>query len=167
MKTKFSVFIATLVTVCSSSASADSICPDGLVCASKPETVVKAMQEAGFRAKLGTDKTGDPMVSSEASSYVFDIYFYGCEYGKNCTSLQFLASFGAEDDNTPEYANEWNSNYRFVQASVEKMELQLAYDVTTEGGLTKANFEDVTNRWSSSLGEFSVFVREQNAINKK
>lgn len=168
MQTKLTVFIAIAVTVFfSSSASADSKCPDGLVCASAPETVVKAMQEAGFRAKLDKDKTGDPLISSEASSYAFDIFFYGCENSKNCTSLQFQTSFGAEEDNTPEYANAWNTKYRFVQASVKKKELQLAYDVTTEGGLTKANFQDVANWWSSSLGEFSVFVKEQKVIDKK
>jgi Putative bacterial sensory transduction regulator len=121
MQTKLTVFIAIAVTVFfSSSASADSKCPDGLVCASAPETVVKAMQEAGFRAKLDKDKTGDPLISSEASSYAFDIFFYGCENSKNCTSLQFQTSFGAEEDNTPEYANAWNTKYRFVQASVKK-----------------------------------------------
>jgi hypothetical protein len=144
----------------SGSASAQDECPTGLICASKPETVVGGVQDAGFRAKLGKDSAGDPMIDSEASGYTFQIYFYDCEKGKDCRSLQFVADFEADDGNTPEYANAWNVKHRFIQASVNEKELQLAYDITTAGGLNKANFADVLETWSTMLGKFAVFVKE-------
>lgn len=151
-----------------SNAADENPCPKDLICASKPETVVSALQDAGFRAKVDKDKLGDPMISSEASGYIFDIYFYGCEKNQKCASMQFKVEFKPEDDNTPVYANDWNANYRFLQASVnDKKELQLAYDVSTVGGLNKANFTDIVENWASVLGDFSIFVKEQTAKAKK
>ena len=108
--------------------------------------------------------TGDPMIYSEANGFKFQILFYECDKGKDCSSLQFVSYFGAEDDNTPEYANAWNAKTRFIRASVEKKELQLAYDITTTGGLNKANFTDVLEWWSAMLGEFALFVKEKKAL---
>lgn len=169
MNLKQWTLIAGIITgFCSVDAAAEVACPEGLICASKPETVAKAMQEGGFRAKLDKDKTGDPMISSEASGYEFDVFFYGCEKAKDCSSLQFHTSFVAEPDNTPAYANAWNSTKRFVQASVnDKQILQLSYDVSTIGGLNQVNFIDVTEWWSALLGDFAVFVKEQKALSTK
>uniref|UniRef100_UPI0037CC2593 YbjN domain-containing protein n=1 Tax=Sphingorhabdus sp. TaxID=1902408 RepID=UPI0037CC2593 len=148
----------------SGSARAQEGCPAGLICASKPETVAVGVQDAGFRAKVDKDDAGDPMIYSEASGFKFQILFYECDKGKECSSLQFVSYFGAEDDNTPEYANAWNAKTRFIRASVEKKELQLAYDITTTGGLNKANFTDVLEWWSAMLGEFALFVKEKKAL---
>jgi len=167
VKLKTLILISAGLISFSGSARAQDDCPAGLICASKPETIVSGIQDAGFRAKLDKDKTGDPMISSEASGYKFEIYFYGCDEGKNCSSLQFAANFDAEDDNTPEYANAWNTKKRFIQASVEDKKLQLAFDITTTGGLNKENFTDVAEWWSTMLGEFAVFVKEQKALSAK
>jgi hypothetical protein len=148
-------------------AADESNCKAGLICASKPETVVKALLDEGYRAKLDKDKTGEPMISSQASGYDFDIYFYGCEKAINCSSLQFQTTFSAEFDNTPAYSNAWNAKKRFIQASVEDQKLSLAYDLTTIGGLNAENFADVVDWWSMMLGEFSVFVKEQDDARQK
>jgi hypothetical protein len=163
----FSMFLAITLASATAQASDEASCKEGLICASQPETVLNAIKEAGFRAKLEKDKLGDPMISSAASGYNFEIYFYGCEKAKQCSSLQFQSSFSAEPDNTPAYANAWNSKKRFVQASVEKQELQLSYDVSTIGGLNTENFADVVGWWSDMLGEFAVFVKEHEAPAKK
>ena len=148
-------------------AADENPCAAGHICASKPETVVSGLQEAGFRAKLEKDKTGDPMISSEASGYEFEIYFYGCHKGQNCAELQFQTTFIAEAENTPDYANAWNTSKRFVQASVDQQKLQLAYDISTVGGVNQINFTDTTQWWAAMLGEFAVFVKEQKALAKK
>lgn len=161
-------FLAAISAISSAANAADeNPCPADLICASKPETVVSGLQDAGFRAKLEKDKTGDPMISSEASGYEFEIYFYGCEKGQNCAELQFQTTFMAEADNTPDYANAWNTSKRFIQASVDQQKLQLAYDISTVGGVNKANFTDTTQWWAAMLGEFAVFVKEQKALVKK
>lgn len=136
-------------------------CGKGLICASDPQTVVKALQEAGYKAKLTADKLGDPMVESAASGYEFEILFYGCESKRRCDSLQFYRGFEAGVENTPAYANKWNVKNRFVQmAAHPDTTLSVHHDVSTIGGLTKANFADTVEWWASQLNEMRTFFRE-------
>lgn len=154
---------ATLIAISGAAHSADDgVCETGLICASDPATIVSAMQEEGYRAKLGKDKGGDPLIRSEASGYEFEVYFYNCVEGKNCKTIQFYTGFIAEDDNTPAYANKWNAQNRFIKAYAnEKKELALEYDITTVGGVNKRNFADTLDWWASMLGVFANFVKEQ------
>ncbi|RHW17233.1 YbjN domain-containing protein [Sphingomonas gilva] len=143
------------------STAANAACPANTVCAADPQTVVAALAAAGFKAKLDKDSTGDPTIASAASGYDFDIYFYGCKAGKDCTSLQFRAGWKAADVHTPDYANKWNAVKRFAQMSVkEDKTMSLSYDVTTEGGINPANFADVVDWWQVMLGEASKFFAE-------
>ncbi len=136
-------------------------CGKGLICASNPATVVAALQETGYKAKLDKDNEGDPKISSSASGYDFDILFYGCKANKQCDSLQFRISFEKDGANTFELANKWNSTKRFSQASISDKGSFLAdYDVTTVGGLTKTNFADVVDWWSVTLGNLKTFFTE-------
>lgn len=133
-----------------------------MVCASAPQTIVAALQKAGYKAVLGKDGRGDPMVESAASGYEYTIYFYECEDNRQCASLQFLISFEEDGTNTPELANRWNSIKRFGQMSVdEDGNLDMRYDVTTLGGLTQANFADAVDWWATMLGQLPRFFKEQ------
>jgi hypothetical protein len=136
-------------------------CPAGMVCASDPQTVASAMQAAGYAAKIETDNQGDPSVTSAAAGYNFDVLFYGCEEHKQCDSLQFRLTFIPYANHGPEMANKWNEKKRFVQASVRPdKKMDFSYDVTTLGGLTKANFADAVDWWAVSLGEVFKFFNE-------
>lgn len=136
-------------------------CGAGLVCASDPATVMRAMDKAGLKPKLGADNDGDPMIESDALAYHFDVYFYGCEQHKNCDSLRIEVDFRKEPDNTLELANGWNSGHRFLQAAVAKDgRLVVAYDVATIGGLNERNFADVLDWWRSQLDELADFFQK-------
>lgn len=149
-----------LVAVLSASA-ATAACPANTVCAADPQTVVAALTAAGYKAKLSKDNLGDPMVESAASSYNFDVLFYGCEGGKDCTSLQFRAAWSADDKYTPAYSNKWNSVKRFTQMSVkDDKTMALSYDLTTAGGMNQANFADAVDWWQVMLGQTSKFFSE-------
>ena len=94
----------------------DKVCPVGLICASRPETVVAALQAAGYKAQLGKDNQGDPSITSAAAGYDFDILFYGCEEHLKCDSLQFRLTFGPYENHTPDLANLWNRDKRLLKA---------------------------------------------------
>lgn len=65
-------------------------CGANLVCASDPQSVVQALQAEGYKAALGkSSQTGNPKIESAASGYNYTIYFYECEQGRQCGSLQF------------------------------------------------------------------------------
>jgi Putative bacterial sensory transduction regulator len=158
--------LAALGTANSVLASDAEPCDTNMICASSPKTLVKALQNEGYKAKLEKDTDGDPKITSSANGYSFSIYFYGCEKSTKCDSVQFNAGFKPEDDNTASYANAWNTKKRFMQASVnDQKELELRYDVTTAGGLNKRNFADVVDWWATMLSEFSTFVDEQKTKN--
>ena len=138
----------------------DQPCAKGMVCASAPGTIVKVMQEAGFKAKLTTDRLGDPMIESAASGYNYELLFYGCENKRDCDSVQFYMKFDKGVENTPAYANKWNVENRFIQmAAHPDTTLSLQHDVSTVGGLTPANFKDLLDWWQMQLGEARDFFR--------
>ena len=138
-------------------------CVAGLVCANAPQTVVSALQAAGYKAVLSKSKTtGNPMIESAASGYNFRIYFYECEANKDCASLQFNTAFNNDDGaNTVELANLWNKDKRFSQMSFDPEDklLSFAYDVTTLGGLNQRNFADVVDWWATMLGQLNAFFK--------
>lgn len=137
-------------------------CGAGLVCASDPDSVMRAMEKAGLKPKKSVDNDGDPMIESEDASYHFDVYFYGCEQHKNCDSLRFQVAFKKEPENTLALANKWNASKRFLQASVpDDGRFVVAYDVATIGGVTERNFADVLDWWQSMLGELGEFFQKE------
>lgn len=136
-------------------------CAKDMVCASDPKTVVGAFREAGLKAKLMLDDGGDPMISSAASGYNFDTFFYGCVETKACDSIQFRVTFVKEPENTAELANKWNAKKRFSQMHVDADgELLVNWDIVTIGGLNKKNFADAIAAWESVLGELGKFFEE-------
>jgi len=135
-----------------------STCPSGFVCASKPDTVVKALQDAGYKAKIDKNDDGDTMITSAAAGYNFDMILLGCELHALCDSIQFTITFTKDNSMTPEMANDWNSDKRFAQAAIIKDgRFGLYYDVSTKNGLSAANFADVLKRWDQSLGSLDPF----------
>ncbi|MBX9858481.1 MAG: YbjN domain-containing protein [Sphingomonas sp.] len=133
-------------------------CPSGLVCATNPKSVADAVAAEGYRAKVDADNQGDPAISSAASGYNFDVLFYGCVEHKHCDSLQFRATFEKNASSDVVQMNKWNRDRRFSQMAVrDDGTILLSYDVSTIGGLTKANFADVVSWWSTILGEASKF----------
>ncbi|WP_294103884.1 YbjN domain-containing protein [Sphingomonas sp.] len=133
-------------------------CPSGLVCATNPKSVADALAAEGYRAKVDADNQGDPAISSASSGYNFDVLFYGCVDHKRCDSLQFRATFEKNASSDVVQMNKWNRDRRFSQMAVrDDGTIILSYDVSTIGGLTKANFADVISWWSTILGEASKF----------
>lgn len=145
-------------------------CPASLICASNPQGVVASLQAQGYKAVLGkSDATGNPKITSAASGYDFTIFFYGCEAGKDCSSLGFSVSFEDDGGNSMALANEWNKDKRFSAMSYDDDDksLGLTYDVTTLGGLNQVNFADVVDWWQTMLGQARTFFNEHPAPAKK
>jgi hypothetical protein len=137
-------------------------CAAGMVCASSPDTVQRALEKAGLKPSKSVDNDGDPMLRSEEGTYPFNVYFYGCEQHRNCDSLRFEVLFRKESDNTPELANRWNAGQRFLQAAVKPDgRMVVAYDLATIGGVTERNFADVLDWWKSQLGELADFFQRE------
>jgi hypothetical protein len=136
-------------------------CPAGLICASDPATVKAALEKAGLKVTQSTDDGGDPMLSAN-NGYDFDVYFYDCVDHKQCDALRFEIIFAKDPTNTNDLANKWNSSKRFIQMSVTpEGKLRAAYDLSTIGGITPANFADVMDWWQTMSNELDKFFKAQ------
>jgi hypothetical protein len=145
-----------------SAATDPEACPTEHICASQPEAVANEMRKLGYRAELTKHESGDPQINSAASGYDYRLNFNDCTENKQCRSLGFTIVFADDGKNTLELANTWNRQKRFGQLAVnENGSLAFSYDVTTVGGLTKANFADVVDWWQVMLGQLRGYFSEQ------
>lgn len=160
------VFAAALIAIpgMANAASDPATCPSGMICASDPEAVAEELRKLGYRAELTKHESGDPQIKSAAAGYDYRLNFNDCTANKECRSLGFVVVFADDGKNTLELANTWNRQKRFSQMAVnENGSLAFSYDVTTVGGLTKANFADVVDWWQVMLGQVRTYFSERSA----
>jgi hypothetical protein len=168
MTMKLILAAATLALAAPAMAKDTDDCLPGLICASTPETIVKAIQAAGYKAKLTKDDSGDPKIDSAAAGYDFQVYFYDCEKHLQCSSIQFVISFNHEGYEDAVLAEQWNENSRMGKAYLEKDGgLTVRHDISTVGGLNQKNFEDTLNWWSTTLGDVAEFWKKHPNPKKK
>jgi Putative bacterial sensory transduction regulator len=127
-----------------------------LVRAQDPQSVVAAMQAAGYSATLATDGTGDPMIKSAASGSTFHVFFYNCTDHKACATVQFHSGYHLTNNPSLTAINEWNKGQRFGRAFLDKdndpiLEMDVDLD---DGGLSPLLFADNLEFWTSLLGSF-------------
>jgi len=131
-----------------------------IVRAQDPESVVRAMQSAGYAAKLGTDKIGDPMITSGYSGTAFQILFYNCTNHRDCATVQFHVGFDLGKAPTLETMNEWNRTQRFGRAFLDKEQdpiLEMDVDLD-DGGLSHDLFVDNLEFWTSVMPKFEKHI---------
>lgn len=125
-----------------------------------PGTVVSALQGAGYAAKLGTDKVGDPMISSSVNGTVFQIFFYNCKDHRDCATVEFHSGYDLTTSPSLGVINEWNRTKRFARAFLDKENdpiLEMSVDLD-DGGLSPALFIDNVQFWASVLEEFEKLI---------
>ena len=125
-----------------------------------PGTLVRALQQEGYSAKLGVDKVGDPMITSSVSGTTFQIYFYNCTDHKACATITFHSGYDLKTGIGLEKVNEWNRGKRFGRAYLDKEDdpiLEMDVDLD-DGGMSQALFIDNLQFWTSVLGEFEKHI---------
>ncbi len=131
-----------------------------MVEARNPDSLVQALQQAGYVAKLGTDPVGDPMVTSGVSGTTFQIFFYNCTEHKACATVQFHSGYDVQNPVGLALLNEWNRAKRFGRVFLDKENdpvLQMDVDLD-DGGMSSLLFIDNIEFWASILGEFEKHI---------
>ena len=131
-----------------------------MVRAQDPQSLVNAMQKAGYKAELGTDKVGDPMISSGYSGSTFQVFFYNCTDHKACVTVQFHAGYDFNEALPLETLNAWNKSQRFGRAYLDKEDdpiVEMDVDLD-DGGIAPLLFIDNLEFWTSSLGKFETHI---------
>jgi hypothetical protein len=127
-----------------------------LVRAQDPQSLIRALQNGGYQAQLGTDKVGDPMITSGASGTNFQIFFYNCTNHTQCATVQFHSGYDLTTPVGLDAINQWNTSQRFGRAHLDKENdpiLEMDVDLD-DGGLSPALFIDNMEFWTSVLGNF-------------
>ena len=131
-----------------------------MVEARAPESVVRALEGAGYTATLGTDKVGDPMVSSNIGDTRFQVLFYNCTDHTACATVQFHVAYDLSTPVTLEQLNEWNRGQRFGRAFLDKENdptLEMDVDLD-DGGMSTMLFRDNLEFWASVVGKFEKHI---------
>ncbi|KSB90829.1 hypothetical protein AS593_16970 [Caulobacter vibrioides] len=148
-------------------AAAMALAPAAALAASKPihadgmtgPEVVKWLQDAGYKAELLTDKTGDPHIKSAANGVNFDIYFYDCTAKPRCKAVQFSAGFDLKTPLSAGKINEWNRDNRYLKAYIDDDgDPYVQYDVNLNAGRTIEVLDDDFGVWTSMINDFTKFI---------
>ncbi|MGL4319896.1 MAG: YbjN domain-containing protein [Paracoccaceae bacterium] len=131
----------------------------GLLDASSPQAVADILQQEGYRAAVGVDNVGDPKIDSSAAGVDFSIYFYGCDNGKDCQSLQFSSGYDLERGTSFQAMNDWNSTKRFGYAYLDnESDPFLNMDVNMSYGISPDNLRDTLAVWEQVLADFHTHI---------
>lgn len=140
----------------------DKPAPEKLLDLGRIEIVADAVRDAGYKAEVKRNAKGEPYIVSAANGAPFTIEFYGCKPDAGCSSLQFYSWFKKQPGFTPDLANEWNADKRFLKIYIDKDgDLSSSMDITTTGKLTYANFADVIDWWSVMSADLDAFVTKR------
>lgn len=120
----------------------------------KDTTVLLDIAKGFGSAKLGTDDYGDPQITGRMDGIAYRVDFYGCEDGKDCTDLLFVAGWRT-DALTIDDVNRWNAEKRFGKAYIDSDgEPVMEMAVNLDFGLSRKNMEDNFAWWQHVIKSF-------------
>ena len=130
-----------------------------LVSPTSPQAIVNALQNAGYKATLGKDNTGDPLIDSSSGGSNFSIFFFGCTQNKDCRTIQFFAGYSSHKPSLS-LINDWNSKKRFGRAYIsDKGAARIEMDVDMDdGGMSTKLFEDNLEFWVAIMSAFEKHI---------
>jgi hypothetical protein len=132
--------------------------------ASNPEAIADKIRSIGYKANLEKDDLGDPLIVSSTDGSNFQIFFYGCDKGKNCEWLQFYKGYTIEKENYSkmrQLTDEWNLGSNFSKAAIDDDVTHLSYSlVMKDEGIGVNLFETNFATWVREYVEFRRKIAE-------
>lgn len=77
--------------------------------------LAEILHDEGYRARLVTDSGGDPQIETRMSGLDVYVYFYDCDKGGRCGTLQFSVGLDLEEGSTLETVNAFNREFRYAR----------------------------------------------------
>ncbi|MBV6633643.1 MAG: YbjN domain-containing protein [Alphaproteobacteria bacterium] len=124
------------------------------------EQLAALMQDWGYRAELGIDEYGDPLIETSAAGTGFEVVFYDCAgEPAQCDSIMLTSGFDFQEGINPAVTNEWNLKHRFTRAyNDEEGDPIIELDYSLVGGVTAGNMKELFELWESRLGDFTDHI---------
>lgn len=122
------------------------------------QEVAQVLQAKGYKAEVGRDRVGDPMITSAVDGSNFRVLFYDCEAGR-CAAIQFATAFDMEKGLTLSHINSWNRERRFGRAYLDdEMDPFVEYDVDFEVGATTEAIGNAVAVWEAVVPAFKKHI---------
>ena len=129
-----------------------------LITAADVEAIAEIARGHGT-AKVETDRDGDPLIRCKANGLMYSVYFYGCEKGRNCTSIQLQSGFTTDGKVDLDTLLQWNAKKRWLKAIRDaEGDPIVRYDVMLAGGVTTENLDRSFKIFVDMLGDFAKDV---------
>ena len=83
----------------------------------EPKTLMAALTDAGYKAKLTRDdETREPFIESASGGNTLKLAFSGCTKGEGCDQVEFIALWTCEGEvkTCTEAASRWNEEENFA-----------------------------------------------------
>jgi hypothetical protein len=146
------VFISSMVALSAQPALCENID------AGKPSTIVSAIQEIGYKAKLSKDKDGIPTIDTSMNGSKISIDFENCT--KNvCRTINAFDIWTIEADqysSMRSVVDDWNDRVFFSKANASEEYISISYSIDlSQGGMSFELFKSNYDRWSL---EHSLFI---------
>jgi hypothetical protein len=154
------------------SAATPALAQDGkMISASRPEQLVKAMKEAGFKAELTREDGESPSIDTEFAGWQSTIYLYDCdgESHTGCQSLLMRTGFDRKDRMPFEMVNEIVSKQRYMAVYLDSDGDPWAdWDLITGDGIPQSVFFVALRKYAEQVDGLSekVFAEERAAEDK-
>lgn len=151
-----SAVVAAAVGIAGVPASAQNVVADA-------DQIAGLLQKAGYKAELRTDKEGDPYISSGSGGYSFALFFFGCEGGSTCKTVQFYAGFDTARRPDLVKMNNYARTKRWGRIYVDGSDdpaIEMDLDLE-DGGMSEALFMDNFEYWNSIMHAFGEWVFEE------
>jgi hypothetical protein len=150
--------------------SAPALAQDGtMISASRPEELVKALQDAGYGAVFhDADGSSGPWIDLEFTGGSSSMQFYNCDPGiyTRCQSLLLRTKFDREKPMSLKTANEIMAEERFVAIHVNKDgDTVVDWDIVTGDGIPRAVFFRALQHYSEQVDNIAdrVFAGDRKA----
>ncbi len=115
---------------------------------------------AGTKPKIDIDDYGDPRINVRYQGAEFAIYYYGCNNGQNCSSVQFYSGYKTEGSVSYAQINKWNADKRFVKAYLsDSGNARIEQDIYLgDYGMDAGDFGNIVDNWVRSMARFEVAI---------
>ncbi|WP_340644967.1 YbjN domain-containing protein [Phenylobacterium sp.] len=131
------------------------------VTSTDPATVVAALQNGGYKAKLTTDEDSDVWVETASDGNDIRIAFLDCDSKKSCSQIEFIAFWNCEKEvkRCEKLNNTWNSEEVFAHTIMIDSKIAMyRHLLLDEGGSSEAlfikNFEFFSRDAARLMEEF-------------
>lgn len=143
-------------------AAAQTTPDNALLSASEPSRIAAYLQELGYRATLGKQADGDPMIETSMAGYNVRILFMSCTNNRACEDIQFVVGIATRAKLSLDQVNRFNRERRFARLYLdEDRDPLMEQDVSMIGpGISAAAFRDTVRVFERQVGTLDRLVSE-------